>query len=57
MSRTFRADTPFQSLVLEQALLLAKQLEQAPDGQVLSRVEARAVPAARALAPLSRAEG
>jgi hypothetical protein len=54
MSRTFRADTPLQSLILEQALLLAKQLEQAadqaPDGQVLSRVEALAVPAARELA-------
>jgi hypothetical protein len=54
MSRTFRADTPLQALVLEQALLLAKQLEQtadqAPDGQVLSRVEALAVPAARELA-------
>jgi hypothetical protein len=57
MSRTFRADTPLQALVLEQALLLAKQLEQtadqAPDGQVLSRVEALAVPAARELARLS----
>jgi hypothetical protein len=54
MSRTFRADTPLQALVLEQALLLAKQPEQtadqAPDGQVLSRVEALAVPAARELA-------
>ena len=52
--RTFRADTPLQALVLEQALLLAQQLEQtadaAPDGQVLSRVEAVAVPAARELA-------
>ena len=57
MSRTFRADTPLQALVLEQALLLAKQLEQtaeqAPDGQVLSRVEALAVPAARELARLA----
>ena len=52
--RTFHADTPLQQLVLEQALLLAKQLEQtadaAPDGQVLARVEALAVPAARELA-------
>ena len=51
---TFHADTPLQALLLEQALLLAKQLEQtaaaAPDGQVLSRVEALAVPAARELA-------
>ena len=52
--RTFRAETPLQALVLEQALLLAQQLEQAaadaPDGHVLSRVEALAVPAARELA-------
>ena len=51
---TFHADTPLQALLLEQALLLAKQLEQAadaaPDGQVLARVEALAVPAARELA-------
>jgi hypothetical protein len=52
--RTFQAETPLQALLLEQALLLAKQLEQtadaAPDGQVLARVEALAVPAARDLA-------
>jgi hypothetical protein len=51
--RTFRADTPLQALLLEQALLLAQQLEQtaaaAPDGQVLARVEAAAVPAGREL--------
>ena len=51
---TFRAETPLQALLLEQALLLARQLEQtagaAPDGQVLARVEALAVPAARELA-------
>ena len=51
---TFHAQTPLQALLLEQALLLAKKLEQtadgAPDGQVLSRVEALAVPAARELA-------
>ena len=51
---TFHADTPSQALLLEQALLLAQQLEQtanaAPDGQVLARVEALAVPAARELA-------
>lgn len=50
----FRAETPLQALLLEQALLLAKQLEQtanaAPDGQVLARVEALAVPATRELA-------
>lgn len=53
-SPTFRAETPLQALLLEQALSLAKQLEQtadtAPDGQVLSRVEALAVPAAREMA-------
>ena len=52
MTRTFRADTPLQALLVEQALLLARQLEQtadaAPDGQVLARVEALAVPAGRA---------
>ncbi len=51
---TFHADTPLQALLLEQALLLAKQLEAtadaAPDGQVLAQVEALAVPAARELA-------
>ena len=51
---TFHAETPLQALLLEQALLLAQQLEQtahtAPDGQVLNRVEALAVPAARELA-------
>jgi hypothetical protein len=52
-TRTFRAQTPLQALILEQALLLARQLEQAadaaPDGQVLARVEALAVPAGREL--------
>lgn len=51
--RTFQADTPLQALLLEQALLLARQLEQtaagAPDGQVLAHVEAAAVPAGREL--------
>jgi hypothetical protein len=51
---TFHADTSLQALVIEQALLLAKQLEQAahdaPDGQVLAKVETLAVPAARELA-------
>ena len=53
MARTFRADTPLEALLLEQALLLARQLRQAadaaPDGQVLARVEALAVPAGREL--------
>jgi hypothetical protein len=52
--RIFRAETPLQTLRVEQALLLAKQLEHtanaAPDGQVLAHVEALAVPAARELA-------
>jgi len=51
---TFHAETPLQALLVEQALLLAKQLEAtadaAPDGQVLARVEALAIPAARELA-------
>ena len=51
---TFQAQTPLQALLLEQALLLAQQLENAaaaaPDGQLLARVEALAVPAARELA-------
>jgi hypothetical protein len=51
---TFHAQTPLQALLLEQALLLAQQLETtadaAPDGHVLAHVEALAVPAARELA-------
>ena len=49
--RTFETDTPLQALLVEHALLLARQLEQAaadaPDGHVLARVEALAVPAGR----------
>jgi hypothetical protein len=52
-SRTFRAETPLEALVLEQALLPARQLRQAadaaPDGQVLARVEQAALPAGREL--------
>jgi hypothetical protein len=52
--RAFEARTPLEALILEQALLLARQLQQAadqaPDGQVLAKVEALAVPAARELA-------
>ena len=52
-TRTYHADTPLQALLVEQALLLARQLERgadaAPDGQVLARVEALAVPAGREL--------
>jgi hypothetical protein len=51
--RTFEAQTPLEALLLEQALLLARQLQQAadqaPDGQVLARVEAAALPAGREL--------
>jgi hypothetical protein len=51
---TYHADTPLQALLVEQALLLARQLEAtanaAADGQVLAQVEALAVPAARELA-------
>jgi hypothetical protein len=52
--RTFHTQTPLEALLVEQALLLARQLEQtandAPDGKVLAAVEATAVPAARELA-------
>ena len=51
--RAFQADTPLQALILEHALALARQIEQAadgaPDGKVLAAVEATAVPAAREL--------
>jgi hypothetical protein len=51
--RTFQAQTPLEALLVEQALLLARQLQQAadaaPDGQVLARVEATALPAGREL--------
>jgi hypothetical protein len=51
--RTFCAQTPLEALLLEHALLLARQLQQAadaaPDGQVLARVEALALPAGREL--------
>jgi hypothetical protein len=51
--RTYQADTPLQALLLEQALLMARQIEQvardAPDGRVLAELEAAAVPAGREL--------
>jgi hypothetical protein len=51
--RTFRAETPLEALVLEQALALARQLQQAaaaaPDGHVLGAVEATALTAGREL--------
>lgn len=55
--RTFHADTPLEAMLVEQALLLARQLQStadaAPDGQVLARVEAAAVPAGRELTRLA----
>jgi hypothetical protein len=52
--RTYQAETPLQELLLEQALLMARQIEQvargAPDGRVLADLEAAAVPAGRELA-------
>lgn len=54
MLRTFTAESPLEALVVEQALLLARQVQQAaaaaPDGRVLSAVEGVALPAARELA-------
>jgi hypothetical protein len=51
--RTFRTQTPLEALLVEPALLLARQLQrtadQAPDGQVLAQVEALAVPVGREL--------
>jgi hypothetical protein len=53
MSRTFRTQTPLEALLVEHALLLARQLQQtadaAADGHVLAAVEAAAVPAGREL--------
>jgi hypothetical protein len=50
-SRTFQADTPLEALLVEHALAIARQLQQtadaAPDGHVLARVEAAALPAGR----------
>lgn len=54
MSRTFQTQTALEALVVEQALLLARQLEKtandAPDGKVLAQVEAYILPATRELA-------
>jgi|SRR5262245_34862326 len=51
--RTFHTQTPLEALLVEQALLLARHLQQtadaAPDGRVLAAVEAAAVPAGREL--------
>jgi hypothetical protein len=52
--RVYQAETPLQALLLEQALLMARRIEQAardaPDGRALAELEAAAVPAARELA-------
>ena len=57
MTRTFRADTPLQALILEHALAMARQLERtatdAADGKVLAEVEAATLPAARELARMA----
>jgi hypothetical protein len=54
MPLTFTTETPLETLVVEQALLLARQVQQAADaaadGKVLAAVEGAAVPAARELA-------
>ena len=43
MSRVISAETPFESLVLEQALAFAREMEatanNAPDGKVLDQIE------------------
>ena len=53
MPRTFRTRTPLEALVVEQALLLARQAQKAaadaPDGAVLAAVEGAALPAGREL--------
>src|SRR5262245_39335134 len=52
--RVFQAETQLQALLMEQALLMARQIGQAardaPDGRVLAELEAVAVPAGRELA-------
>ncbi len=51
MERFVEVQTPFQRLIVEQALALAKELEQAadgaPDGQILDRCERVALGAGR----------
>ena len=54
MSTTENTPSPLEALLVEQARLLARELQRvavtAPHGRVLAAVEAAAVPAARALA-------
>ena len=49
--RTFQAQTPLEALLVDHALAVARQLQAtadaAPDGHVLARVEATALPAGR----------
>lgn len=53
MERTFTARTELEAILLEQALLMARELEAAsdaaPDGQVLAVAEAAAVRSGREL--------
>lgn len=53
MARTFEAHTPLEALLVEQALLMARELqhaaEDAPPGQVLHRAELAALAAGREL--------
>lgn len=53
MSHTVEVNTPLEALLVEQALLMAHELQlatdQAPDGQVLEHAEATALAAGREL--------
>ena len=53
MSRTVDVNTPLEALVVEQALLFARELQHAahaaPDGQVLAHAERTALTAGREL--------
>jgi hypothetical protein len=53
MSRTVEVHTPLEALLVEQALLMARELQRvadaAPDGHVLARAELTAVAAGREL--------
>jgi hypothetical protein len=53
MPHTVAVNTPLEALLVEQALLMARELQQAadqaPDGRVLERAEAAALAAGREL--------
>jgi hypothetical protein len=53
MPHTVEVNTPLEALLVEQALLMARELQQvadrAPDGQVLEHTEAAALAAGREL--------